>query len=85
MPSVIARQLDDRGRLVMPKECPPGTAVTIQQLDPETWIVKAQHPRPGFKVIAVPIIDRLPDDPAWEEMERKAALHLSKNVPPFEE
>ncbi len=77
--------LDHRRRLVMPPECPPGAAVTIQQVDKHTWIVKQQLPDTSLKMIAIPIIDRLSDDPEWEKTELKIARRNTSSVPPFEE
>ncbi len=65
----------------MPPECPAHSAVTIQKLDTDTWIIKRQVPDTGFKLVAVRVIDRLADDPAWEKTERALAAHASKNLP----
>ena len=64
----------------MPPECPPGSAVTIQELDKVTWLVKRQMPDRGFKMVMIPVIDRLPDDPEWEEAEAGFARHASKTA-----
>jgi hypothetical protein len=69
----------------MPPECPPGSAVTIQRLDETTWLVKRQVPARDFKLVMIPLIDRLPDDPEWERTELAIAQHCAKNLPPFEE
>lgn len=60
---------DERRRLVMPPGCPPGSAVTIQELDKTTWLVTRQVPSRKFKMVVLPVIDRLPDDPEWEKTE----------------
>ncbi|MCX6925300.1 MAG: hypothetical protein NT154_19130 [Verrucomicrobia bacterium] len=72
--------LDERRRLVMPPECPPGSAVTIQALDETTWLVKRQMPARGFKMVMIPLIDRLPDDQEWEKTEAAFARHASKTA-----
>jgi hypothetical protein len=72
--------LDDRRRLVMPPECPPGSAVTIQQVDRTTWLVKRHLPTRDFKMVMIPLIDRLPDDPEWEKAEEAFARHASKTA-----
>ena len=77
--------VDDRRRLVMPPECPPGSAVTIQELDKTTWLVKRQVPSRKFKMVVFPVIDRLPDDPEWEKTELAFAKHAARKLPPFEE
>jgi hypothetical protein len=73
-------RLDNRRRLVMPPECPPGSAVTIQELDKTTWLVKRQMPAQDFKMVMIPVIDRLPDDPEWEKPEAAFARHASKTA-----
>ena len=77
--------VDDRRRLVMPPECPPGSAVTIQELDKTTWLVQRHVPSRKFKMVVLPVIDRLPDDPEWEKTELAFAKHAARKLPPFEE
>jgi len=72
--------VDGRRRLVMPQECPPGSAVTIQPIDDNTWIVKRQTPDKNFKMVLIPVIDRLPDDPEWEKLERAFTRHSSRTI-----
>ena len=84
-PIVKSATLDDRRRLVMPPECPPGSAVTIQELDEATWLVKRQLPAKDYKMVMIPIIDRLPDDPGWEKVEHAFTRHASKTIPEPEE
>lgn len=56
-----------------------------EQLDNTTWIVKRQLPSREFKVVVIPVIERLPDDPEWENVEEAFARHASKNRPEPEE
>ena len=79
-PIMKSATLDERRRLVMPPECPPGSAVTIQELDKTTWLVKRQMPARGFKMVMIPLIDRLPDDPEWEKVEEAFARRASKTA-----
>jgi hypothetical protein len=76
-----AAQLDERRRLVMPPECPPHSAVVIQQIDAETWIVRRQVPSDKFVVVLLRGLKHLPDDPEWEKVENKIARHLSSRLP----
>ena len=69
----------------MPASCPPRALVTIHPLDANTWVVRRQLPEKKIKMIAIPIIQELPDDPKWEKLEEKIARHAVKNLPPFEE
>ena len=69
----------------MPPECPPGSAVTIEALDETTWLVKRQVPARDFKMVVIPVIDRLPDDPGWEKKELHLAKYAATKLPPFEE
>jgi hypothetical protein len=36
-------------------------------------------------MVPFPTIKRLPDDPEWEEIERRMVAHNNKMLPPFEE
>ena len=82
--ATLARQVDDKRRLVMPDECPPGTAVDVQQVDADTWLVRVHKPRADYKVVLIPAIEKLPDDPAWEKVESAFAKHAYQNLPPPE-
>jgi hypothetical protein len=84
-PIMKSSMLDERRRLVMPPGCPPGSAVTIQELDKTTWIVKRQLPSRKYKVVVIPVIGRLPDEPEWEKVEEAFTRHASKNLPEPEE
>jgi hypothetical protein len=74
-------QLDKRRRLLMPPECPPNSAVTIQRVDAESWLVKRQGSQPGIVVVLTNDVATLPDDPAWEKKEARLARHLAKTLP----
>ena len=69
----------------MPPELPPKSPVTIQQIDPDTWLVKRQRPEAQTILVALERIEHLPDDPEWEETERKMCDYNNRNLPPFEE
>jgi len=84
-PIVKSATLDDRRRLVMPPECPPGSAVTIQTLDDATWLIKRQLPAKGYKMVMIPVIDHLPDDPEWEKVEHAFTRRASKTLTEPEE
>jgi len=80
-----ATLLDDRRRLVMPAELPPKSAVTVQRIDEDTWLVKRARPTETRMVVLLPDVKTLPDDPEREKIEMRMAEHLFKNLPPFEE
>jgi hypothetical protein len=82
---VNATLLDDRRRLVMPSELPPKSAVTVQRIDADTWIVKRHRPQRNVVMVAIPIIKELPSDPDWEAVEAKLTAHCNRKVAPFEE
>jgi len=82
---MIALMTDDKRRLTMPKELPPKSAVTIQRVDQDTWLVKRQKPDSGFVVVALPCIEHLPNDPEWEAIERRMVAHNNRKLPRFEE
>ena len=76
---------DDRRRLVMPPELPARSAVTVQQIDEDTWIVKRHKPDKEFIVVLFPDVAHLPDDPEWEKVEAAFAKHAIQKLTPFEE
>lgn len=82
---MTATVIDERRRLVMPPELPARSAVTIQQVDDTTWIVKRVVPAQNLVVVALPVIDTLPSDPEWEAVEHKIVQHCVKHLAPFEE
>ena len=80
-----SRQLDGKRRLIMPADCPPGSAVTIQEIDQDTWLVKRQRASKDFKVVLIPAVHKLPDDPSWDEVEMAFGRAAVRKLPPFEE
>jgi hypothetical protein len=42
-------------------------------------------PTEGTKIVAIPVIDRLPDDPEWDKVEEAFGRHASKRLPVPEE
>jgi len=73
---VRAANVDDRRRVVLPDTCPPNSAVTIQELSDDTWVVKRQSAERNLIFVAIEHIKRLPDDPEWEKKEADAAKRL---------
>jgi hypothetical protein len=84
-PTMNATLLDDRRRLVMPAELPPKSAVTVQQIDADTWIVKRHRPQKNIVMVAIPIIKELPSDPEWEAVEAKLTARSNRKIAPIEE
>jgi hypothetical protein len=82
---VNATLLDDRRRLVMPPELPAKSAVTVQRIDADTWIVKRHRPQKNVIMVAIPIVKELPNDPEWEAVEARLTAHSNRKVAPFEE
>jgi hypothetical protein len=85
IPTMTVSMTDDKRRLTMPKELPPGSAVTIERVNEDTWVVKRQKPTGKLVMVAFPRIERLPDDPEWEKIERRMVAHNNKKLPHFEE
>ena len=70
---VKARQVDERRRVVLPREFRPGSDVIIERLDNCTWIIRRHRPDPNIKMVMLQAIDRLPDDPEWSKVENAFA------------
>jgi hypothetical protein len=77
--------LDERRRLVMPPECPPNSAVIVQQIDEDTWVVKRAREERNFKTVLIPVIDALPRDPEWDQVEKAFGEAMWKKLPPPED
>jgi hypothetical protein len=82
---MTATVLDDRRRLVMPREFKAKSAVTVQVIDAETVLVKIAKPVKPRVVMLLPDVKHVPSDSEWEAKEHKLAQHASKQLPPFEE
>ena len=80
-----ATVIDDRRRLVMPPELPPKSAVTVQQIDQDTWLVKRAKPAKLHMVMLLPDVKQLPEDGDWQATESRMVAHSSKKIAPFEE
>ena len=82
---MIAATTDDKRRVTMPKELPPKSAVTIQRVNEDSWLITRQKPTKGLVIVALPTIKELPSDPEWEAIERRMVKHNNRKLPPFDE
>ena len=82
---MTATVLDARRRLVMPPELPARSAVIVQQVDEDTWLVKRAKRTKHRMVVLLPDIKQLPDDPAWEKVEETFVSDSNKGLSQFEE
>ena len=82
---MITSMTDEKRRLTMPKELPPKSAVTVQRLDENSWLVTRQRPVTDLVVVALPCIKELPADPEWEAIERRMVKHNNRKLPRFED
>ena len=72
---------DAKGRVILPL-FPPRSEVTIQQLDAFTLIFRRPRPDRNLKMVLIPVIDRLPDDPEWEKVENAFGSAVYKKLRP---
>ncbi len=79
---IKATTVDDRRRIVMPPDCRPNSTVSIQQLDDSTWLVRTLKPKKNFKLVLIPVIDKLTDDPEWQKVESRLARYAASKLPP---
>jgi hypothetical protein len=82
---MTAAMTDDKRRLTMPTDLPPRSAVTIERVDEDTWVVKRQKKCERLVMVPFPTIEALPNDPEWERIERRMVAHNNKKLPGFEE
>ena len=52
-------------------------------LDADTWIVKRQREQTDVVFIAVPLIEALPSDPAWEAIESRMVKYNNRKLSPL--
>ncbi|MGH7940235.1 MAG: hypothetical protein ACREFR_04100 [Limisphaerales bacterium] len=76
-----ARQVDDHRRVVLPETVPAGSAVTLQQLDEDTIIVRRQRLAQKLFVVLDPDIKDFPEDPEWDKKSLALAKHAFKKLP----
>ena len=70
---VKARQVDGKRRVTLPEDFEPGSDVLMEQVDPDTWLIRRYRPQRRVKILKIPVIRRLPDDPEWDKVERAFA------------
>ena len=79
---VNTRKVDDRGRVLLAPDCEPGSHVTIEQIDRDTWLVRRHREQTKLKMVQIPVIRRLPDDPEWDKAENALARAAYAKLPP---
>ena len=77
-----AKQIDDKRRIILPPDFRPSQEVICEQLDAYTWIIKRPRPASNVKMVAIPILHRLPDDPGWDPIESGLARAAYHRLPP---
>ena len=85
LPTMNATVLDERRRIVLPREFKPRSAVTMQLLDEETVLVKLVKPSAHRMVMLLSDVKSLPAEPKWERVELALAKRATKKLPPPEE
>lgn len=80
-----ARQVDDHRRVVLPETVPAGSAVTLQQLDEDTIIVRRHRPRQNLFVVLEPDVKHHRDDPELDKLAEKVSRDSLKKLPKFDE
>jgi hypothetical protein len=84
-PTVNATVIDDRRRLVLPPRFAAKSAVTVQDIDEETVLVKISRPSKHRMVMLLPDVQTLPADPAWDKVEAAFTRDSNKGLSRFEE
>jgi hypothetical protein len=82
---MTATVLDSRRRLVMPPELPARSAVIVERVDDDTWLVRRAKRSKYRMVMLLPDVKHLPDDPEWQKTESKFVADSNKGLSPFEE
>jgi len=76
-----SRQVEMKRRVIMPRTCPPNAAVTIQEVDQDTWIIRRHRAEKRVKVVLIDTIHKLPDDPEWQKVESAFARSAIRRLP----
>src|SRR5262245_26433292 len=82
---IKARQVDEKRRITLPADFPPGTDVVIEKVDRNTLLLKRQGSETQMRIVALPVVEHLPDDPEWDKVEEAFGRAAYKNLPPPEE
>lgn len=69
----------------MPTDLPPKSAVTVQRLDDDTWLVKRVKPSHSRMVMLLPDVKKLAVDTEWQAVESRIVAHTNQQITPFEE
>jgi hypothetical protein len=73
--------VDNKRRVVLPRQVEPHSSVSIEEVDENTFIIRCQPQEARFKQVLIPVIDHLPSDKAWEKTEAKIGRHIAKRLP----
>lgn len=78
---IEAKQVDEQRRITLPAEFPPGTDIIMERLDSNTWIIQRHVPNAHVKMVSIPVIKHLFEDPEWEKVEEAFGRAAYKNLP----
>ena len=77
-----AATIDDKRRIVLPKKCPPGGKITIEEVDALTWIVRLHPSGVRFKRVLIPVVEKLHSDKQKKRMEDALGRAAYAKLPP---
>lgn len=82
---VKTRQVDAKRRVILPEGFEPGCDVLMEQVDADTWLIRRYRQQRSVKILKIPVIRRLLDDPEWDSVERALTSAAQKTLSPPEE
>ncbi len=65
---------------MLPEELEPGSKVMIERVDDDSWLVTRYRKQTKVKVLYLPVLSKLPDDPEWDRVEHAFTRAASKTV-----
>ena len=66
---IKARHVDEKRRIILPPEIQPGSDVLIEKIDENSWLITRHRKQKKLKILHLPVLSRLPDDPEWDKVE----------------
>ena len=73
---------DNRKRVMLPDAKPGQVFAYVRDSSGVVTLSPVRGQQPACKIVAIPIADKLPDDPEWDKVEAAFGSAAAKNLKP---
>ena len=78
---MLATNVDSKRRATLPPRFVSGSPITITDVDADAILIRRVRPKSAYKLVVLPVVERLPDDPEMDAFALAVARHCTRHLP----